>query len=85
MQLPFVLLSCLVMAMLVSSMPYNGVGPFYNGDVASDPLFDIRVGGATFSQGLQSCILVFRSICGQALLLSVSHWEGSEGIDLQNS
>ena len=38
----FFLLSCL--ALLVSSMPYNGVGPFYNGDIASDPSFDIRVG-----------------------------------------
>ena len=41
--------------MLVSSKPYNGVGPFYNGDMASDPSFDIRVGD-TFSQGLQSSV-----------------------------
>ena len=28
---------------LVSSAPFNAVGPFYNGDAASAPSFDIKV------------------------------------------
>jgi len=38
--LSLLLLSCL--AMMISGMPYNAVGPFYTGDMASAPSFDIK-------------------------------------------
>ena len=39
------LVACLVVILsVVDCAPFNGVGPFYNGDAASAPSFDIKVG-----------------------------------------
>ena len=58
------LVVCLAIVLsVVDCAPFNAEGPFYNGDAASAPSFDIKV-GFVCKKEIMKTESIYRSICG---------------------